>query len=276
MRPSVLVRRLTLLGTVVALMAIALPGSALARDSRAGACINGKMLAGTYRDFTVTGTCVVAYGAKVHIKGDLTVSAGASLNDHGAEQWMQAEIHISGDVHVGKGAVLGLGWNSPQGEGSLGPDTVGGNIEANRPLALQVGGITVGGDVVSVGGGVMSTSAADFRNFPVKDNVVHGNLVITGWRGGWIGLIRNRVDGTVVFARNVSASSDAGPGTDADSSEVMGSDLSSVGGPTIPQTIGGNLVCLGNVPAAHVNPGDYGAKSVVAGKAIGECAGLTQ
>ena len=235
------------------------------------------MLAGTYRGFTVTGTCTIAYGANVQINGDLTIAAGASLNDHGAEAWQNAQIHVTGDVHVGKGAVLGLGWNSPQGEGSLGPDTVGGNIVANRPLALQVGQVTVGGNVISIGGGVLSTSAADFRNFPVKDNVIHGNLVVTGWRGGWIGLIRNHVDGNVIFARNVSQSNpETGPGTDTDSSEVMGSDLSAIGGPIIPQTIGGNLICFGNVPAAQVNPVDFGAKNIVGGKAIGQCAGLTQ
>ncbi len=186
-------------------------------------------------------------------------------------------MHIAGNVRVGRGAVLGLGWNSPEGDGSLGPDTVGGNIIANQPLALQLGQVTVGGNVISFGGGVLSTSAADFRNFPVKDNVIHGNLVVLGWRGGWIGLIRNHVDRNVIFANNVSRSNpETGPGTDPDSSEVMGSDLSAIDGPIIPQTIGGNLICYGNLPAAQVNPADGGAKSIVGGKGIGECAGLTQ
>jgi hypothetical protein len=270
-------RRLTLLGASVALVAMALPGSALAAGPGAGTCSSGTMLAGTYRNFTVKGTCTIDAGAVVQINGNLTIAAGASLNDHGAEAWKKAQMHITGNVLVGKGAVLGLGWNSPLGDGSLGPDTVGGNIVANQPLALQLGQITVGGYVISIGGGVLSTSAADFRNFPVKDNVIHGNLVIAGWRGGWIGLIRNTVDRNVIFSRNVSRSNpETGPGTDVDSSEVMGSDLSAIGGPTIPQTIGGNLICHGNVPAAHVNAGDLGANNFVGGKAIGQCAGLTQ
>jgi hypothetical protein len=270
------IRRLTLLGASIALLTMALPGSALAAGPGAGTCSGGTMLAGTYRNFTVQGTCTIDAGATVQIKGNLVIAAGASLNDHGAEAWKNAQMHIAGNVYVGKGAVLGLGWNSPQGEGSLGPDTVGGSIVANQPLALQLGQITVGGDVISIGGGVPSTSAADFRNFPVKDNVIHGNLVIAGWHGGWIGLIRNTVDRNVIFSRNVSRSSDAGPGMDEDSSEVMGSDLGAIGGPVIPQTIGGNLICHGNVPAAQVNPGDFGAKSFVGGKGIGQCAGLTQ
>jgi hypothetical protein len=271
------IRRLTLLGASLALLAMALPASALAASPGPGTCSGGTMLAGTYSSFTVTGTCTIAYGATVHINGDLTVAPGASLNDHGAEAWKAAQMHIAGDVYVGKGAVLGLGWNSPDGEGSLGPDTVGGDIVASRPLALQVGGVTVGGDLISNGGGVLSTSIADFRNFPVKDNVIHGNLVVQGWHGGWIGLIRNTVDGNVIFSKNVSRSNpETGPGMDEDSSEVMGSDLGAIGGPAIPQTIGGNLICHGNVPSTHVNPADFGANNIVGGKAIGQCAGLAQ
>ena len=152
-------------------------------------------------------------------------------------------MHITGDVYVGKGAVLGLGWNSPDGDGTLGPDTVGGSIIATKPLALRVGQATIGGSLISNGGGVLSTSAEDFRNFPVKDNVIGGNLIMQGWHGCWIGAIRNQVGGNLIFARNVSGSSEAGPGMDTDSSEVMGSAF----GPfSIPQTIGGNLICHGN------------------------------
>jgi hypothetical protein len=41
-----------------------------------------------------------------------------------------------------------------------------------------------------------------------------------------------------------------------------------------PQTIGGSLICFGNVPAAQVNPTDGGVKNVVAGSKVGECANL--
>ena len=88
-----------------------------------------------------------------------------------------------------------------------------------------------------------------------------------GWHGGWLGLIRNTVHGNVIVANNASLSSDTGPGTDTDSTEVKGSVFG-------PQTIGGNLICHGNVPAAQVNPGEGGLPSTVGGRAIGECAGL--
>jgi hypothetical protein len=277
-------RRILLFGAVVAMLAMVLPGSALAASPGAGTCTGGTVPAGTYSSFTVTGTCTVAYGANVQINGDLTIADGASLDDHGAELWMHAQMHITGNVHVGKGAVLGLGWNGggplfppDGGEGKLGPDTVGGNIIADQPLALQIGQVTINGNLISNGGGVVSTSKEDARNFPVEDNVIHGNLIVQGWRGGWIGLIRNTVDGNVIFAKNVSASNrDTGPGMDPDSSEVMGSDASIFGLGTYPQTIGGNLICHDNVPAAQVNPFDGGANNFVGGKAIGECAGLTQ
>jgi hypothetical protein len=192
---------------------------------------------------------------------------------------MKGEVHVGGNVYVQKGAVLGLGWNSPGGDGTLGPDTVGGSIIANQPRALQVGELTIGGNLVSNGGGVASTSAADFRNFPIKDNVIGGNLIVQGWHGGWIGFIRNTVSGNAIFQNNVSSSNDVtGPGTDSDSSEIMGSQFEAAPGVviSIPQTIGGNLICRGNVPAAHVNPGDGGAPNIVHGQALGECAGLTQ
>lgn len=277
-------RRLAILGSVVALLAMALPGSVLAASPGAGTCTGGTpatpevIPANTYNGFTVTGFCVFGPGTTT-INGNLTVAPGASLDDHGAELWMNAELHVTGNVKVGKGAALGLGWNGHgplEGEGALGPDTVAGNIIADQPLALQIGQVTVGGNLISNGGGVTSVAGAD-RNFPVEDNVIHGNLIVQGWTGGWIGLIRNTVDGNVIFANNVSMwNRDTGTGMDADSSEVMGSDGTIFGLGTFPQTIGGNLICHDNVPAAQVNPADGGAPNFVGGKALGECAGLTQ
>jgi hypothetical protein len=265
-------RQILLFGTVVALVAMALPGSALAAKPGAGTCTTGNIGTGTWTSFTVTGNCTIDAGANVQINGDLTVADGAILNDHAAAGYQGAQVHISGNVKVGKGAVLGLGtYLTP---GSVGLDTVGGDIVANQPLTLYLGSITVGGNVISNGGGLLSTSAEDFRNFPVKDNVIHGNLIIQGWQGGWIGLIRNHVDGNVIFTRNASLSHppsfpgeppDAGgPGTDPDSSEVQTNSIS------------GNLICHGNTPPAQVNSLDGGLPNDVGGNAIGECAGLTQ
>jgi len=260
-------RRILLLGVIVALVAMAWPGSALASPSGAGTCSGGSIGTGTWTSFTVTGKCTIADSAKVQINGNLIVAIGAVLNDHAASK---GEVDITGNVLVGKGAILGLGYNAAPG--SLGPDTVGGNIVAIQPLTLYLGNLTVGGSVISVGGASPQPPAAAARNFPIKDNTIIGDLIIQGWQGGWLGVIRNNVDGNVIVNMNVSLSTPgpAGkgelgvPGMDPDSNEVQ------------TNTISGNLICLGNTPAAQVNSKDKGLPNVVAGKAIGECAGLTK
>ncbi len=215
--------------------------------------------AATYGGMTITGNCQFGAGTMT-INGNLTVAPGGILNDHASGL---GTVHIHGNVIVGQGAILGLGDYNPLDNSA----TVDGNIVADRPVTLYVGGATIGGNFVSNGGGVLSTSAADFRNFPIKDNTIGGNLIVQGWHGGWIGVIRNTVHGNVIVANNVSSSTETGPGTDSDSTEVMGSVFG-------PQTIGGNLICTNNIPAAQVNPGDGGLPNTVGGKAIGECAGL--
>ena len=252
--------RLTRISFAVALLALVVPGSALAHDAGGATCTGGAIHAGTYRGLTVTGNCSIDAGALVQINGNLTVARGAILDDHAAP--FSAVVHITGNVRVGEGAVLGLGTYATPG--SVGPDTVGGSIVAIEPLTLYLGGITVGGNVISIGGGLPSTSVADFRNFPLKDDVIHGSVIIAGWRGGWLGVIRNHVGGSVLFLNNRSLSSPEGPGMDPDSSEVQ------------TNVIAHNLVCFGNSPAAQINSGDGGQPNVVGGHAIGECAGLTQ
>ena len=260
-------RKTLLLGTVVALLAMALPGSALAAKPGPGTCSGGSIGTGTWTGFTVTGKCTIADGATVQINGNLIVANGAVLNDHAASK---AEVDITGNVLVGKGAILGLGYNAAPG--TLGPDTVGGSIVAIKPLALYLGNLTVGGNVISIGGASPMPPAAAARNLPIKDNTIIGNLIIQGWQGGWLGVIRNNVDGNVIVAMNVSLSTPGPAGSgelgvpvmDPDSNEVQTNNIS------------GNLICFGNTPAAQVNLTDKGSPNVVAGKAIGECTGLTK
>ena len=96
---------------------------------------------------------------------------------------------------------------------------------------------------------------------------IDGNLIIHGWTGGWIGVIRVHVGGNLIFDHNRSVINGLVtppvPGVvDSDSSEIM------------TNVVGGNLICIGNTPAAQVNPDDGGQPNVVAGRKIGECAGL--
>jgi hypothetical protein len=215
-------------------------------------CGAGTISAGSHGSITVTGNCDFPDSGVVTINGNLTVADGAILNDHAF--FHPATVHITGNVSVGKGAVLGLGYNRP--EGVLGPNTVGGNVVANQPLTLYLGNTTVNGNVVSNGGG---GDDAATRNFPIKDNVIGGNLILQGWSGGWIGAIRNHVGGNVKFSNNTALDTSTLPGID--SSEV------------VTNTIRGNLICQDNTPVAQI--GDSGGvPNTVSGNKIGECAGL--
>lgn len=216
-------------------------------------CSGGSIAAGTYYGLQVTGNCTFAAGT-VTVVGNLQVADGAVLNDHAASS---ATVHVSGNVLVGKGAVLGLGTYNPTAPHDT---TVGGNIVADQPLTLYLGGITVQRNVISNGGG--SGPAGPFRNFPIKDDTIGGSLTLQGWHGGWLGVIRVHVGGSAIVSNNVSVLTDTGPGIDLDSNEVM------------TNTISGNLICQGNVPAAQVNAGDGGQPNTVGGYKIGQCAGL--
>jgi hypothetical protein len=259
-----------LLATVVATTAAAtFPSAAFA--ARGETC-SGE-LSGSHNSVTVKGTCVVTDAVTIH--GNLTLATGAVFVG------TPAPIHVTGNVKVGKGAQLLMGWNADEGE--LGPDVVDGNIEAEKPLALYLGNMTVHGNLESHGGG----TASRFYNFPIKDNVIDGNVEINGWKGGWWGLIANTVGGNVVLAHNQSvvvpadestcfgtfpAGCAAVPGVDEDSSEVQSRSIPDV--VDNPQHIHGNLVCIANTPPAQINAFDGGGANVVDGHKIGQCAGL--
>jgi hypothetical protein len=266
------VKRIYLLAIATAALLL-VGGGSNAFASSSTTCSNGALAGGTYGSVTVTGTCSVAYLANITINGNLTVSNGAVFAGI-----IPSSVHVTGNVNVGKGALLGLGYATTT-------DLVDGNVTANQPLSLYLGSVTIHGSVVSIGGG----TAARFYNFPIKDNTIDGNLIIQGWTGGWWGAIANTVGGSVVVANNTSAvhaTDDAGctasgtfpagcpatVGPDTDAGEVQSRATPT---PVVrQQIISGNLICLGNSPAAQIDPGDGGGPNVVSGQAIGECAGL--
>ena len=219
-------------------------------------------ISGSHGSVTVTGTCVV--GADITINGNLTLDDDAVFVGFGRRPHHR-------QCEGGQGCPARLGWNRRRRRAR--PDTVGGNIVANQPLSLYLGNITVHGNVVSNGGG----TADRFYNFPIKDNLIDGNLTIHGWTGGWWGAIANTVGGNVDVSNNRSVVHPAGvcegtfpagcaaaPGAFIDSSEVQ----SRVGNP---QRISGNLICHNNIPTAQINMGDGGAVNIVGGNSIGEC-----
>jgi hypothetical protein len=196
-------------------------------------------------NLTITGKRFVDFGQSLTVNGNLTIAPGACL------EAFVGSAAVKGNVKVEKGGVFGLGY----GPGTF--YTVGGNIVANQPGSLYLGGATVYGNVVSNGGGDLA------RNFPIKDSTIYGNLVVQGWHGLWIGLLRNTVGGNVIFSKTsgIQTGEDDFEGI-LDSTEVADN------------VISGNLICEGNSPAAQV--GDSGGgPNIVGGNAIGECASLT-
>lgn len=238
-------------------VAVGVFASAAAADPHSGPPIcssAGKSVWGTHRNLTIRGNAYVASGNTLRVRGNLTVARGACL-----DAFTLGTVHVRGNLVVGNGAILALGC-TPNSIGPVPPcgttttnDTVGGNLIANKPLTMYLDGDHIRGNLASEGGG--PGLHGQFLNFPVKDNTIGGNLTVFGWRGGWVGAIRNTVGGRVVFSHNGSVQ-------DPDSNEVQ------------TNTIGGNLVCRGNSPAAHVNPADGGFPNTVGGHKIGQCAGL--
>jgi hypothetical protein len=218
----------------------------------------GTALSGNTGSFTVTGNAYVASDATLNVNGNLTLAPGACL-----DAFSLGTVTVSGGISVGQGATLGLGC-SP---GAIGPqppcgfdttkDTVGGNIIANAPLTMYLTAVTVGGNVVSNGGGPGPT-LNPYINFPVKENNIGGNLIMQGWQGAWLGALRNNVGGNLIVQNNVGVTH--GDEGTPDSTEIVNN------------TVGGNLICHGNSPAAQV--GDSGGGPNTARKKIGECASL--
>lgn len=217
----------------------------------------GTALSGTHSgNLTITGNTYVAGGTTLTVRGNLTLAPGACL-----DAFTLGTVTVSGNVLVGHGAILGLGCTP----GSIGPeppcgttttnDTVGGNIVASQPLTMYLDGDTIRGNVTSNGGGPGPTFNP-YINFPIKENTIYGNLSVSGWQGAWFGVLRNTVHGNATLDNNVGVT--IGELGTPDSTEV------------VTNRIFGNLVCLGNSPAAQVGDSE-GAPNVVSGNKVGQC-----
>ncbi len=222
----------------------------------------GTALSGTYQNLTISGVAYVANDATVTVTGDLNLLPGSCL-----DAFSTGTVQVGGSVTVGFGATLALGCapgaNGPPGTPpcvSVPPDTVGGSILALQPRTMYLTAVTVGGSVLSFGGGL----GMPHLNFPVKNMDIKGDLTIVGWSGGpgsWIGALRNHVGGNLAFyANNVIL-------PDPDAMEVDGN------------TVGNNLDCRSNAPLAQYgdayDPTIGNGPNTVGGAATGECASLT-
>jgi hypothetical protein len=248
---------------LVSAAALALAGvttfaTASQADGWQSVCTSGDIASGTYQNLKVTGDCTVPAGAKVTVVHNLKIARGAAFHADTAP----STVHIGGNVRAGVGSFFGLGCTGAHGCESGPPfadASVGGNSTLKYVFDAAINGVTVGGNVTSRGGGGgFVFDQGGFIPFSVKDDIIHGNLVVRGLKTSWFGVIRTQVDGNVIlkYIKN----------DDPDGNEI------------VHDTIGGNLVCRGLSPAPQFGdadddpslPADY-PYSTVGGRAVGQC-----
>lgn len=256
------------LGSLALTGALAIPGApAMAGGNDGGhdgghhrwgyTCTGGEIPSGEYRSITVAGDCSVAAGAVIDVYGDVTVKAGATLDAQSAP----STITIDDDITAGPGSVLGLGCQPPELTGNSAHPcatdptghsdiTVWGDVTAFKAATVALNGILVDGDIALIGGGSPSY-------WSVKNNTVSGNITVTGQTVAWIGVMFNKVDGSVrLFNITVQDEHPDAPGVYI-----------------VSNTIDRNLVCFGLEPGVS---GGFvpGAVNVVNGRAFGQCKDL--
>lgn len=242
-------------------------GAANAAPGHDSTCSGGTVASGTYHNLIISGICTIPDHATVTVNGNLALTRASTLNAMTA-----STVTIRGNVLVAPEATLSLGCSfaltQPPFPGGpvfcpvgVSHDVVWGSILANRPHTLKIDGITIHRNLVSVGGGTAVTGPTASTceehpaplNFPVKDNTINGDVLISGWQGCWLGYIRNVQGGSAIIAGNRTA--------DADSTEI------------VTNTITGSLICLANSPAPQIGD-SMGLANTVSGHKIGQCARL--
>lgn len=233
---------------------------ASAAPAAAGTCTGGDV-SGTYTNLTITGDCRVPDGATLTVLRNLTVSPGSMF-----DAMTDSTVNIGGNVIAHQGSLFGLGCtpahpcDGNDSQDFSTHDVVDGNVILDHVYDAALNGDTIFGNVVSSGGGAgLLDPETDFVPFSVKDDTIHGNLIVSDLTTVWFGVIRTTVDGNVVLT-NIQLS-------DPDGNEVVA------------DTIGRNLVCHGMSPSPQLGDAvegaspDYGP-STVGGRAIGQCAAL--
>jgi len=237
--------------------ALVLSGTAVATADPSGStCSGGLITSGTYDGLHITGVCKVKAGSHVTINGDLTVMAGATFNAQ-----TNSQVTVNGDVIAGPGSQFGLGCTfahpcvngNPPTDGKT-HDVVTGTVHLNQVFNAAINGDTIGGSIVSFGGGAgLLNPEEQFVPFSIKDNVVGGSISVTGLTTVWFGIIRTTV-GRSVNLQDINLS-------DPDGNEI------------VTDVISGNLNCTGLDPAPQVGDSE-GAPDIVGKQATGQCTGL--
>jgi hypothetical protein len=225
----------------------------------------GNIAPGTYSSITVVGFCLGPPSGNVIVKGDVTVAKGAALGANypalakgapeGDANWL-----VKGNVDVDKGGTLLLGCEPAVGCVNTTFDAVKGNVIANGALGVILHSSIIGGNVSYTGGGGGLNCTPGFGPFSfgvysdAEDDVIHGNLTVTGLRSCWFGEFRNIIMSNDTVTGNRFADPDA---TEVANNEVFG-----------------NLACSNNVPVAQFGDAVQ-PPNVVFGAIRGECKPLS-
>jgi hypothetical protein len=220
---------------------------------------NGELPTNTYGSVWVPEWCVVPDGADVTVTHGISVGSGAFFDAS-----THSTLTVHGNVSGGPGSFVALGCTEAHtcddGEaGNIGDVTIDGNVSLDHVYDAAINGVTIGGNLTSVGGGA-GLAEDQFIPFSVKDDTIGGNISVSGLRTTWFGVIRSQIGGNVTLTDIVLA--------DPDGNEIVAN------------TISRNLVCSGLSPAPQLGdavegaPPGYGPNDV-GGKAVGQCVGLT-
>lgn len=225
----------------------------------------GLIAPGTYSSIRVVGVCLGPPSGNVVVKGDVTIVNGAVLganypsmapgSPEGDANWL-----ITGNVRVGDRATLLLGCEPAVSCVNTTHDVVKGNVSAEGALGVILHSTAVGGNVSYVGGGGGVNCNPGFGPFAfgvysdAEDDVIGGNLTVSGLRSCWFGEFRNSILGSDTVTQNRFADPDA---TEISNNNVVGS-----------------LACFNNTPDAQF--GDSAQPpNIVVGAIRGECRALS-
>jgi hypothetical protein len=192
---------------------------------------------GTYDALVVpTGESCMVDGVDISVLGNVVLEPGSFMEIGGLAP---GHLTVGGNLIVGGDAGFTF---SPFCDCEGGPSTfsVGGNVVADHPRYVAVGG-TIRGNVNitgAIGGAEVSTAQ------------IGGNVVVEDTTGSLVLVALNTVAGQVQILNNT----------------LLGFGFNIVEGNTVTR----NLTCLGNSPA----PINQGIPNTVSGRVVGQCVGL--
>jgi hypothetical protein len=247
------------------------------KGDKGATCAGGSVAPGTYKSLTITGLCNLDSG-NVTVKHDLTVAAGAGLN----AAFSGSNLTVGRDLLLRSGGLLILGcepfafpcFNDPNGQkgGTVGVQT---NHRIGRDFISRGGKLvllhhsTIGGEVSQTGGGGGLPCVEVFPKGPppyttYEDNVIHGDVTVSGLHTCWAGFFRNVVHGDVSWNNNRTwDGTPEPPGNPAVHGDEDGNEITT-------NTIHGDLNCFNNMPAIQF--GDSGGvPNTVSGETRGQC-----